>query len=152
MCVRRWENGNRSNLYWRVIKVLVVYKLGVLNHFTSGMYLGPRYWNILIKKIVQLWSKYLNQSMVQIYIYLNILIIVGQFSCSKCFNTSGQSLFPLGKMFLDPQFGFYWNGSGIYLSCWENRIQCWMFGITQYWKTKCKGEIPCTVMRHNKNK
>ena len=34
--VRRWEKINRSNVYWRVVKfVSVVYKMGVLKHFSS---------------------------------------------------------------------------------------------------------------------
>ena len=54
--VRRWEKRNRSSASWKVIKVRlqVAYKLRVLNHFTSGTYFDPRYFEhknclILIK-------------------------------------------------------------------------------------------------------
>ena len=54
--VRRWEKRNRSSASWKVIKVRlqVAYKLGVLNHFTSGTYFDPRHFEhknclILIK-------------------------------------------------------------------------------------------------------
>ena len=45
--------------------------------------------------------------MVQIYINLNISIEIRQFTWLKCFNNSGQNLFPVGKMFQYPQFVSY---------------------------------------------
>ena len=47
--------------------------------------------------------------MVQIYNFLNILIIIGQFSCLKCFNTLGQIMFSVGEMFPYPQFVYCLN-------------------------------------------
>ena len=117
VCVRRWENENRSNIYERVIK-WVVYKLEVLNHVTSDIYFELRYWKILSIKIVQLWSKYLYLYKFKPYIDLNILIKFRQCLCLKCFITLDQNMFPVGKMFQYRQFVYYYFA----LTTWSFRV------------------------------
>ena len=57
VCAREWEKRNRYNVYWGVIKcVLVVYKMRVLKYFVS--------WGIetfLVQKIdLNIWIKKLD--------------------------------------------------------------------------------------------
>ena len=88
--------------------VQVVYRLEVLDHFTSGPYFEPRYWNILGINFVSFWSKYLNQFMVQnlykfIYLnILNILIKIKTIFMPKMFQNLRQNMFKWAKCFSTP--------------------------------------------------
>ena len=96
LCARRWEKRNRSCL---------LYKLGVLNHFNLQDIFWPKvlkYFHKNCQILIKIF-KSICFNLVPIYVDLDILIITGQILCLKCFNISGQNMFPVGKLFQYPQ-------------------------------------------------